>query len=605
MGDSEIRVALRWLAHPVSLVAIAVMALNDHVLKHSYGTWWTGKLSDVAGLVFFPAVVAVALAAVRPTLATSRPTLAAPAQTPAAPAQTLAAPAQTRDTLARLALAAAAVTGIGFAWVKATAVGAAAASTVLTGITGPLFNGPSVVRADASDLLALPALGIAVWVGLGAAQRDSAARGALGARRTGRARKALTVAAVPIALLASVATGVSENSHARVVTDDAGAWRGQVKDAYNYGGDAYYTRTGAGWELYFEDDAIAPPSDGRQPPVLPDREQTEDCVPADPTVCFRAMAGATGVEASADGGVTWRVDWELSPDQVATLERVYGDPAEDFATHGVGVAEVADGYVVVAGNGTDGFAVRGVDGEWERIGFTGMDCCDWLKTADFGAVDDLPVVHAHPVGLLMGVGLSTLALPFLAAALRWGRRSQFHIGASIAGGFAYVVGAFFGVILLLMNSSYAPLTRAEPGLDMLMFIPLGGIAVAGVVVAVAAWGLFRRGAVLATLGGWLAGAVVAGAAANATEAASVGSVWAQAGVGVVALAALYAVFVPVARRWWVRFPWQGDGPLGGPPGGAAPGPGTPVPNVGQYAVPPSGGPPSGAASDRWSAPSEP
>jgi len=251
---------------------------------------------------------------------------------------------------------------------------------------------------------------------------------------------------------------------------------------------------------------------------------------------------------------TWRVDWELSPDQVATLERAYGERDEDFVTHGVGVLETAGGYVVVAGNGTDGFAVRGVDGEWERVGFVGMDCCTWLKTADFDTVDQLPPVHAYPVGFLMGIGLSTLALPFLAAALRWRRGSQFHIGASIAGGVAYVVGAFLGVLVLVMNSSYGTMTRGEPGLDMLVFIPLGGMAMAVVVVALASWGLLRRGAVLATLGGWFAGTLVAGFTASVAEVAGVRSAWLQAGAGVIALAALYAVYVPLMRRWttWSR-----------------------------------------------------
>ena len=36
------------------IVAVAVLALNDRVLKHDFGNALTGKLSDVAGLVFLP-----------------------------------------------------------------------------------------------------------------------------------------------------------------------------------------------------------------------------------------------------------------------------------------------------------------------------------------------------------------------------------------------------------------------------------------------------------------------------------------------------------------------------------------------------------------------
>lgn len=42
------------LLHPVVIVAIAVLVLNDHWWKEAFGTWWTGKLSDVAGMIFFP-----------------------------------------------------------------------------------------------------------------------------------------------------------------------------------------------------------------------------------------------------------------------------------------------------------------------------------------------------------------------------------------------------------------------------------------------------------------------------------------------------------------------------------------------------------------------
>lgn len=46
--------------HPVVVASIAVLALNDHVWKRALPGLLTGKLSDVAGLVFFPALLAAA-----------------------------------------------------------------------------------------------------------------------------------------------------------------------------------------------------------------------------------------------------------------------------------------------------------------------------------------------------------------------------------------------------------------------------------------------------------------------------------------------------------------------------------------------------------------
>lgn len=42
------------LLHPVIALSVALLVLNDHVLKQAYPSWWTGKLSDFAGLIFFP-----------------------------------------------------------------------------------------------------------------------------------------------------------------------------------------------------------------------------------------------------------------------------------------------------------------------------------------------------------------------------------------------------------------------------------------------------------------------------------------------------------------------------------------------------------------------
>ena len=46
-----------FLVHPVSLAAIAILLLNDHVLKRQAPSWITGKLSDVAGMVLLPLVL--------------------------------------------------------------------------------------------------------------------------------------------------------------------------------------------------------------------------------------------------------------------------------------------------------------------------------------------------------------------------------------------------------------------------------------------------------------------------------------------------------------------------------------------------------------------
>ena len=63
MGD--VRTSLRALAHPGAVLALVMLVLNDHVLKQAWPGWVTGKLSDVAGLVVAPLLLAAVLRCAR------------------------------------------------------------------------------------------------------------------------------------------------------------------------------------------------------------------------------------------------------------------------------------------------------------------------------------------------------------------------------------------------------------------------------------------------------------------------------------------------------------------------------------------------------------
>lgn len=53
----------RLLLRPISLLALAMWAVNDHYLKAAWGNAFTGKLSDVTGLIVAPILLAYASAA--------------------------------------------------------------------------------------------------------------------------------------------------------------------------------------------------------------------------------------------------------------------------------------------------------------------------------------------------------------------------------------------------------------------------------------------------------------------------------------------------------------------------------------------------------------
>jgi hypothetical protein len=141
------------LLHPVALAAIAVLVANDHWLKLRHPGWLTGKLSDVAGLVFFPLLLVIVVdgAAARCNRRLPR-------------------------TLATVAIAAA-VTAAGFALVKlapwATEVyrqglGALQWPAQLAWAVAHGARIPGIVAVaavtDPSDLIALPFAAVAVWI---------------------------------------------------------------------------------------------------------------------------------------------------------------------------------------------------------------------------------------------------------------------------------------------------------------------------------------------------------------------------------------------------------------------------------------------------------
>jgi hypothetical protein len=124
--------------HPVALAAVLVLVVNDWYAKPRWHGAVTGKLSDVAGLAFAPVVLSAVIGLV----------LYAAARLGA----------RVDPSLSRRRLAACVVaTGAGFAAVKLAAPMRHAAAALLG--HGATFY------PDWTDLLCLPALAIAWWIG--------------------------------------------------------------------------------------------------------------------------------------------------------------------------------------------------------------------------------------------------------------------------------------------------------------------------------------------------------------------------------------------------------------------------------------------------------
>src|SRR3972149_1579351 len=119
--------SLNCLIHPTVLTSIAILVLNDHLLKSTHPSWLTGKLSDFAGLFFFPFLLLAAFSIlVNHTQVSSR----------------------------TIGLIAFAITGAWFALMKTTSWGNAFTEDLLL----RLFGFTVEIALDPTDLIALVVL---------------------------------------------------------------------------------------------------------------------------------------------------------------------------------------------------------------------------------------------------------------------------------------------------------------------------------------------------------------------------------------------------------------------------------------------------------------
>lgn len=151
--------------HPVALGALIVLLANDHAWKGAFPGWVTGKVSDIVGLVVFPLLVLAIVEILRRRVGVAPMTMAFVA----------------------------CGTGLMFVAVKISPAVADAYSHALGIVMWPLRMGASAghaslanatrpvrVIADPSDLVALPALGLAVFIArrrCGASPRPVVLRG--------------------------------------------------------------------------------------------------------------------------------------------------------------------------------------------------------------------------------------------------------------------------------------------------------------------------------------------------------------------------------------------------------------------------------------------
>lgn len=339
-----------WLCHPVTLVSVIVLLVNDHLLKQAWPGFVTGKLSDVAGLLVAPPLLALLLRR-------------------------------------RADAAAVLLTGALFAAVKTTETGAEAASQAWS-----LVAGHSRVLADPTDLLALPVLALAWWIRCHAHEVPTRTR---------------TLIALPLAVLAVTATSAVPSVPAsRAVWIEGMAIVTKVKgrdiDLLSLDGGATWTPR-----------PTRPDGRGAGQSAACVHGQGQRCyriVKGLMKVEESDDGGRTWRPSwEVPPGRVHLLERALAPEPYDILGRAGYDPVRPIASVTLAVQQRPGGHVVVVANGLDGVAVRNTAGAWRRLGFGKSDN---LSEADATPLRRLAsqVGDENAVAVLAGLGVFALAL---------------------------------------------------------------------------------------------------------------------------------------------------------------------------------------------------
>lgn len=278
--NSTFFISLRALTHPLALFCIGLLLVNDHILKTAYPSFLTGKLSDFAGLFFFPFLLAIFLNPFLKHLDTN-----------------------SRST----ATIAFGLTALWFTLVKLTPWANTLTANFLTGLMGR----QNVIVMDPTDLTALFSLWPAwkLWVHLERSPAPFLSR-----------KKALAVLGIAV-LAVSATQGAPPPRILRVETMDGIPYlyfeetrRGGLSHKILFSpnnGQTWFRSTRPPQEIVdiFSGDITMPKS---------------VCLSQQPDICYR-IRGELHIEISIDSGQTWEIVWETTykinlPLDLAVLE---------------------------------------------------------------------------------------------------------------------------------------------------------------------------------------------------------------------------------------------------------------------------------------------
>lgn len=308
------------LIHPLTLIAIVILLINDHLLRWLWPSWVWGKLGDFSWLIFFPFIPALILS--------------------------LVVPQRWKNQEALVAGLSFALTALVFSSMNTVPAAHAAGLHLIQTI----LNAPFILRLDPTDLFALPGLliGWHIW------------------QQTNPDRQFKIAQAYPILALGALAT------IANMPYPPTG-----VECVYQQGNDTIFTiiegpystyrsnNGGVSWQPIGHeevDSGLCTRRDDKASWIIPNPEndQIQYRIDPDKLVYF-----------SSDGGNTWELVLDLSLSQA---ELTYYENTQGFIYIGPGpldaLVDKDTGNLIMA-MGTEGVLTRTPDGELLRFEIDG------------------------------------------------------------------------------------------------------------------------------------------------------------------------------------------------------------------------------------------
>ena len=501
--------ALALLAHPLTLSALALMLINDQLLRRLSPSWLTGKLSDAAWLAVVPVVLAALLglalsAALRTVFWVMRRTVvsAATAQSvqdercddPAFHAKALhdqaltACEAHPRPDLADVLFALVLLTiALGFSVVKAVpAVNAWAIQTIYA-----LTHTSPALRLDPSDLLTLPALALPAWLywrsrcASVTSPRFPSAWLYAKERKEDRFSLALSRLLVPVRLLVLPLAALILMADA--AAPDFGIACFQAANGEISAGSGYnsYVTSDGGQTWTFRAETINCPGAAFANPVEPAQWSV---APGPDSDSYRYMPGAP-IQHSTDNGAAWQTVY--TPPVMSEAENSYyqhvrsGSPVVQSGPLAT-MADPSSGNMLFA-MGHEGVLIHTASGDWT-----------WAAVGDYRHFTSFPTAQAFwtlmsgMLALAFGLALlifASLALRFTRHPLRYviltlawiawlATAILFAPAITSAYGlyFTYAGGLVAGLLIvpLVIEQTIRVLNRARPSLARMVIIALAG-----------------------------------------------------------------------------------------------------------------------------------